>query len=153
MLARVYLYTMDWVGAEEQASSVINNAGLYSLLPDLNSVFLKNSLEAIWQLMPIQPGYNTGEGQTFISTDYPQYATLSQELLNAFEANDMRRTNWVDSVIVSNQTFYFPFKYKVKMSETLSEYSMVLRLAEQYLIRSEAKVHLNDISGAASDLN
>jgi starch-binding outer membrane protein, SusD/RagB family len=153
MLARVYLYLQDWTDAEEESSSVISNADLFALVPDLNSVFLKNSPEAIWQLMPVIPERNTNEGYMFILTDYPQTASLSQSLIDSFEVGDNRRIDWVDSVIVSSQTFYYPFKYKIQTGSDPEEYSMVLRLAEQYLIRAEARAHLNDIAGSISDLN
>jgi hypothetical protein len=153
MLARVYLYLQDWTHAEEESSAVIGNADLFALLPDLNGVFLKNSQEAIWQLMPVIPERNTNEGYMFILTDYPQTASLSQSLIDSFEVGDNRRNDWVDSVIVSGQTFYYPFKYKIQTGSDPEEYSMVLRLAEQYLIRAEARAHLNDITGSISDLN
>ncbi len=35
----------------------------------------------------------------------------------------------------------------------VSEYLMILRLAEQYLIRSEARAHQGNITGALTDLN
>jgi len=61
--------------------------------------------------------------------------------------------SWVDSITESGQTYYFPFKYKIQSGATLTEYSMVLRLAELYLIRAEARVYLNNLSGAEEDLN
>ncbi|MCY1542263.1 SusD family protein [compost metagenome] len=53
-------------------------------------------------------------------------------------------------------TYNYPFKYKVKSNATLAEYDVVLRLAEQYLIRSEARAGQNKLIGpnsASSDLN
>ncbi|HSZ33092.1 MAG TPA: RagB/SusD family nutrient uptake outer membrane protein [Puia sp.] len=153
MLARVYLYTGDWQDAETQATLVIENTTLYNLNTDLNTVFLKNSNEAIWQLMPVQPGYNTQEGETFILTGAPQNTALNPVLLAAFEAGDQRRINWIDSITINGQDFYFPFKYKIQTGWSLSEYSMVLRLAEQYLVRAEAELELNDLPSAEADLN
>lgn len=152
LLARAYLYTDDWANAEAQASMVISNS-LFSLVPNLNNVFLKNSTEAIWQLMPVVSPY-TPEGSIFISTTTPQYISLRPELLNAFEAGDKRRTSWVSSVTISANTFYFPFKYKIKSTTaTISEYYMVLRLAEQYLVRAEARAQQSNVVGAQADLN
>ncbi|WP_316930081.1 RagB/SusD family nutrient uptake outer membrane protein [Gillisia sp. Hel_I_29] len=50
---------------------------------------------------------------------------------------------------------YFPHKYKIRNSSDfpIVEYSMVFRLAEQYLIRAEAKFQQNDISAGLEDLN
>ncbi len=65
MLARVYLYTKQWSLAETEATQVLTNTR-YELLKDLNTVFLANSREAIWQLMPVNTanGRNTWEGFT-----------------------------------------------------------------------------------------
>ncbi|MCX2680974.1 RagB/SusD family nutrient uptake outer membrane protein [Galbibacter sp. EGI 63066] len=152
LLARVYLYIGDWAGAEAEANTVINNT-TYSLSADLNSVFLANSPEAIWQLLPIQPGFNTTEGRFYILTSTPTRQTLSDYTLNAFEAGDQRRANWIDSITVDENTYYYPYKYKVQSGATLTEYSMVLRLAEQYLIRAEARTQQNNLFGAQADLN
>ena len=162
LLARTYLYTKDYADAVLQADSVINNALLYSL-DTLNGVFLMNSTEAIWQLQPTNSQHNTEDGWLFIlpptgpSASYSPYPVyLSNDLLSTFELGDQRRTNWVDSVIVNSDTFYFPYKYKsATLGATLKEYQMVLRLGEQYLIRAEAEA--NGASGgtaaAIADLN
>jgi len=153
MMARVYLYTGRWKDAEGQATAVINESDQYAMVSDLNQVYLKNSNEAIWQLMPNAPGLNTNEGSVYILTSEPVYATLSPELVNAFEPGDLRLQNWVADTIIGLDTFYYSFKYKVKSSETLTEYSMVLRLAEQYLIRAEARINQDNLNGAMEDLN
>lgn len=160
LLARTYLYTGDYVNAEAAATAVINNSSLYGL-GTLDDVFLKNSREAIWQLQPVRAGTedNTGEGALFIlpdsgpnTVDYPVY--LSMNVVNSFEAGDQRRNNWVGSVTVGPDTYYFPFKYKIGRENTSTEeYIMVLRLAEQYLIRAEARAQQNNIPGAKDDLD
>jgi hypothetical protein len=73
--------------------------------------------------------------------------------LQAFEPGDLRRSEWVDSIIVGSNTYYYPFKYKIKSGSTLTEYSMVLRLGEQWLIRAEARAQQGDSAGARSDLD
>lgn len=168
MLARAYLYTGNWAGADSAATAVIGNSALYSLVPLANGVFNKNSQEAIWQIQPIITGQNTLDGALFLlpatgpSTSFPVY--LSSNLLNSFETGDLRRTNrnWVDSVKIGTPavTYYFPYKYKAGNFSAVNgifapptEYLMVLRLGEQYLIRSEARAQQNNLSGALSDLN
>ena len=153
LLARVYLYSNDWTKAEEQSSAVINNTS-FGLVTDLNNVFKKNSTEAIWQLMPVVPGNNTNEGSAFILTATPNNVAISTQLLAAFDSNDNRKKSWINSITVGPKTFYYPFKYKVQATGLpVTEYSMVLRLAEQYLIRAEARAQQNNITGAQSDLN
>ncbi|HLY68731.1 MAG TPA: RagB/SusD family nutrient uptake outer membrane protein [Puia sp.] len=151
LLARVYLFTNDWTDAEAASNAVISDP-LYSL-PALDSVFLANSAEAIWQFKPVLPNINTTEGNIFILTTTPQFVALSNQVLQAFEPEDLRRTDWVDSITVGTNTYYYPFKYKVKTGTTLTEYSMVLRLGEQYLIRAEARAKQGNVFGAQSDLN
>lgn len=153
LLARVYLFKEDWVDAETQATSVIDNSQ-YSLPGNLNDIFLKNSSEAIWQLMPVESYYNTAEGNQF--PILAPGAGLSNSLVNSFESGDQRRNNWIDSTIISGQAFYYPYKYKIGSitpGTPYEEYSMVLRLAEQFLIRAEARAKQNKITEAQSDLN
>jgi hypothetical protein len=150
----------DYVNAEAQATAVINNSSLYSL-SSLASTFKMNSSETIWSLQPVRSGTqaNTGDGALFILPSTGPNANindvyLSNSVITAFEAGDQRRSAWVDSVIVGNTIFYYAFKYKIgAINTTTQEYVMVLRLAEQYLIRAEARAQQNNINGAQSDLN
>jgi hypothetical protein len=155
LLARAYLYTGNWIPAEQEASKVLD-AGMYSLAPLLNNVFLKNSAEAIWQLPPVNTLWNTWEGRETIpssSSASPQYL-VTAALYNAFEINDQRKTSWIASRIYAAQTVYYPYKYKVYgQGAPVTEYYMLLRLAEQYLIRAEARAQQNNITGAQEDIN
>jgi starch-binding outer membrane protein, SusD/RagB family len=166
LLARVYLYMSDWGKAEEQASLVINNTNLYHLTTDLNQVFLANSSEAIWQLQQSNDlnSFNaTPEGALLIpgklnSNSYPPFAFINNQLLSAFEPGDQRRLKWIDSTLNNGVEYYFPYKYKIGNTQatvggTYSEYYMALRLAEQYLIRAEARIQQNKLSDAASDID
>jgi starch-binding outer membrane protein, SusD/RagB family len=166
LLARVYLYLADYgkdasnfVNAETQASEVINNSN-YSLSP-LNGVFLKNSSETIWQLQtPSNQNFDTQDGNNFILVGAPsngesQSVTISSQLMDSFEAGDQRKVNWIGSYSTTDNpplVYYFPYKYK---NNTLKnqEYTMVLRLAEQYLIRAEARAMQGNITGSLTDLN
>lgn len=160
LLARAYLYNHVYDSAEVEATAVINNAALYDTV-SLNGVFLKNSIEAIWQLQPVNTGMNTNDAWVFVlpssgptstSSLHPVY--LSQQLLASFESGDARRYNWVDSVNVNGATYYFPYKYKsATLYAPVTEYEMVLRLGEQYLIRAEARAMQNNFTEAQRDLN
>lgn len=158
LLARTYLYTQDYANAEITASEVINNTGLFSLT-SLNDVFKSNSREAIWQLQPIQTDMNTGEGAFFILTSagLSEYnpVHLSDTQLSSFEPGDLRGVdgNWINSVDVSGTTYHYAYKYKLGYGTTFgSEYFMIFRLGEQYLIRAEARAKLGNVSGAKDDL-
>ncbi|MGS2762143.1 RagB/SusD family nutrient uptake outer membrane protein [Sinomicrobium sp. M5D2P9] len=156
MLARVYLFTGDWIQAGTRATQVINNPA-YHLVPDLNKVFLANSEEAIWQLWPVERN-NTSEAAVFIpanETSRPTFVSLTWPLMDAFEENDYRKTYWTGEIVATTgETFHFPAKYKVRDANMPStEYAMVLRLAEQYLIRAEARAQQGNIPGALADIN
>jgi len=153
LLARVYMYMGEWQKAADESSNVISDP-TYAMVNVLNNVFLINSTETIWQLMPTSTTTNTWEGNTFIpaASTAPAYG-LTTSLVNAFPAADARKSNWTKSVVVGTTTHYYPNKYKVKTATTLTEYYVVLRLAEQYLIRAEAYAYLNKITEAKNDLN
>jgi len=154
LLARVYLYLKQWERAEAVATTVINS-GDFMLEDDLNVVFLAGSKEAIWQLQPSNSYYNTAEGNAFIPYDtasLPSFV-LQDSLVEAFEAGDMRKLKWVAKNTVNGITYYYPYKYKVQSSSTLTEYNIVIRLAELYLIRAEARVQLGLYPDALADLN
>lgn len=160
LLARVYLFTKDWSNAEFEASEIIDKSSLFNII-SLNDVFRKNSLETIWALQPVgaNENSNTGEGKLFVLPDtgpdniqYPIY--LSNNLVNSFESSDKRKADWIGNITVNNKTYYYPYKYKIgKVVSPTEEYIMVFRLAEQYLIRAEARAHQNNLIGAAEDLN
>ncbi|MCK9305170.1 MAG: RagB/SusD family nutrient uptake outer membrane protein [Bacteroidales bacterium] len=146
LLARAYLYKGDWPNAEIQATACIN-AGPYNLQTNLDNVFLKGSSEAVWQLS--NDKNNSGDAIAFISKTY---VALRQELLNSFEAGDKRRINWVKGI--TNTTNYITNKHKVASSSPITEYQMVFRLAEQYLIRAEARIQqTGKIADGIADLN
>ena len=161
LLARAYLYTTDYSDAESQADTVLGNSGLFAL-SSLNNAFLRASLgnnEAIWQLQPVNVGQNSPDASVWIipssgpdPVSYPFY--LNSDLINAFDSGDQRRVDWIDSVSVGAATYYYPFKYKVDSAGApLTEYTMVLRLGELYLIRAEARIQLGNLAGAMADIN
>ncbi|MES2328760.1 MAG: RagB/SusD family nutrient uptake outer membrane protein [Bacteroidota bacterium] len=166
LLARVYLYTGDWAGAEMQASTVINNTTLFSL-STLSNTFLKTSSgnnEAILQLQPVNTSgtsfFNSEDARLFVLSAAPagvnstHIVYLSPQLLSAFETGDARKTNWVTSYTDGTGTYSFPNKYKLALAgASVNEYQTVLRLGEQYLIRAEARAQQNNTSGAQGDLN
>ena len=85
-----------------------------------------------------------------------QTYALTESFLDSFEEGDLREASWTESISNADNTLtlFYAHKYKADFSQTESvEYSIVLRLAEQYLIRAEARAQLGNLSGAASDLN
>lgn len=154
LLARVYLYRGNWAEAANEASAVLNS-GVFLVPTDLDTVFLKDSPETIWQFKPSADGINTYEAQSFIFTaGPPPLVGLRAELISAFEPDDMRRSHWVGSIGAGSTAWYFARKYKQQTNTGSSEeYSVVLRAAELYLIRAEARARQGELTGAKDDLN
>jgi len=159
--AKVNLYLSNWQNAYNEADSVIRLSGCSLVQTGLNKVFLDGSTEAIWQIPGAQAfGSGVPDAVAFIpssSGSYPNYI-ITPFLLNAFEAGDQRLVNWTASKVRVvngvNQTQYYPYKYKNRLSSvTPAEDQMVLRLAEVYLIRAEAAAHLNNLTQALADVN
>lgn len=155
LLARVYLYNKSYAEAANTASAVINEESMYGLEPDVSKVFLLDSPETIWQLQAGDTGLNTLEASFFVfNSGPPSQVSLSSNLYNSFETADNRRSSWIKTVTNGTLTWYHPFKYKENNATPSSkEYSIVFRLAEQYLIRAEARAQQGDLIGAKEDLN
>lgn len=160
ILARAYLYTEDWAMAEAAADRVISEFG--SLESDLNKVFLNDASGTIWQFKPNAGGDNTNEGSFFIITEGVSVTiAMTDDLFFAFESGtifqpllDQRRALWVEAFSNSLGSWHHVFKYKERNNTgTSREYSIQLRLAEQYLIRAEARAYLDNIPGAQADIN
>jgi hypothetical protein len=156
LLAKVCLYLGQWKNAETYSSQVISSGG-FSLVQNPNNVFLKGSAEAILQFAPVINGLETMEGYYFVQSGVIPSYVITNTLLNSFEQGDLRFTDWLDSNEINGQAYYFPYKYKLGYdgwpNGGPSEYYMILRLGEQYLIRAEAEAELGDSTDAISDLN
>ncbi|WP_231424704.1 RagB/SusD family nutrient uptake outer membrane protein [Pedobacter sp. Leaf250] len=167
LLARVYLFTGNYQLAETNASEVIQQTALFSMTPTATmgtALFVKNSSESIWQLPQSVSATTqvTTEGASFIPAAN-NIASLNYDLrpsfLNLFGATDRRRTLWMSDLTISGTKYVVPFKFKYRtnaqaVTANVTESQIILRLAEQYLIRAEARARLNtNISGALSDLN
>lgn len=154
LLARVYLYAGQYEQAANQASALINQEDLFALSP-IEEVFLIGSKETIWQLQSPVDGQNTQEASLFIfQSAPPPLVALNPYLVNSFDFDDSRRSNWIKAVSDDTSTWYHPYKYKEQnFTSSSMEYSLVFRLAEQYLIRAEARAQQGDLIGAKEDLN
>lgn len=161
LLARVYLYLNDWANAEAQANAIINS-GVTFQLETPAAVFGKNSREMIWGLAPIS--FAVADAKDFLLDPgwapgaHAINATLSVSLVNSFEMNDARYTDWIGKSTAGTpaKDYYYPAKYKIRTSTTPNEYLVVFRLAEQYLVRAEARAQQDKITGsnsAESDVN
>ncbi len=156
LLARVYLFRQQWELAE-QAATVVINSGLYSLEASLTDVFLKESNEVIWQMAPStgNSAHTPAAGYLPINANdnsLPQFL-INENLYLSFDPSDRRRADWIG--IKSIGPHYYSIKYRVRSApmSSRSEYTVMLRLAEQFLIRAEARAELGQLTPAIDDLN
>lgn len=160
LLSRAYLYDKQFENAERMATEILAHSSLYDTVR-LSDVFSKNSKEAIWQIPPSVSGsaYFTPDGRNYIIATNTVNQYLTDYLLDAFDPEDLRKDSWIGTYLRTNvnppKPYYYPYKYKNGADNTIAatEYYTALRLAEQYLIRAEARFYLNNIAGAKQDLN
>ncbi len=155
LLSRVYLYLNDYQKALEEANILINS-GTYQIEANLDNVFLTSSKEIIYGLAIANVNRDTWEGYYFVpaaTTSLPAYV-FTNAFYDSFDTDDQRKHKWTRVNVNAGKSYPIPFKYKLNATVgTVKERYSVLRLAEQYLIRAEAKVRLNDLTGAESDVN
>lgn len=158
LLARVLLNTKDYLGAEAAATQVISKTDLFSSSIPLTSVFLKNSKETIWAFQVVKNNENTEEGDFYFlgqsGPDSGHPASVSTGLLNSFDNGDLRKESWINNVVFNSVDYPCIAKYKVLIGNSdVTEYPIILRIGEQYLIRSEARNNQGNSAGAVNDLN
>ncbi|OMP78573.1 RagB/SusD family nutrient uptake outer membrane protein [[Flexibacter] sp. ATCC 35208] len=151
LLARVYLYQKDYTNAVAYATKVIGATDVTYTLSDLSTTFKTSSAETILQFATYY-GYSSFGYRASSATTIPNYY-LYDSFLSEFETGDNRKTTWTDSLVSGGVTYRRVNKYKLGTATAGDEYNVVLRLAEQYLIRAEASAQLNDIATAQADLD
>lgn len=150
LLSRVYLYRQDWALSEEEAGKVIANTSMFSLEPDLVKVFRTTSPEAILQLW--SPTYPQDRTTFSVRSSGPLYGALRNDYVRSFEPGDKRWQVWGRTRLVNNVSYSYTLKY-LDFSVPPLDYTTLFRLAEQYLIRAEARVHQDKLAEAAADIN
>jgi starch-binding outer membrane protein, SusD/RagB family len=156
LLARAYLYSRSWVAAEQEASDIIAQEERYSI-PPLSGAFLEDSKEMIWGLENVNTTGVNEDAALLVLQHGPdqerQPVFLNERLLQAFEQADQRLTTWIGKDTILGTVYYYPHKYRLADDErSPTPYLAVLRFGEVLLIRAEAKVYMNDFSGAWADL-
>lgn len=164
LLARVSLYRTNWEEAEKLSTEIISASDLFSLV-SADKIFTPSNREAIWQLKQQNLQTNlfaSPEGILFIprikNSNISPTVYLYQTFMDQFQLGDERKGVWIDSTVLTTTklAYYYPFKYKVGNGQTgsaFTEYHTVMRLAEQYLVRAEARLNMMQTDAAIDDLN
>ncbi|MBO9676352.1 MAG: RagB/SusD family nutrient uptake outer membrane protein [Sphingobacteriaceae bacterium] len=152
LLAKVYMVQNRWSDAESLLTDIVQSP-LYSFENDLSKVFLKSGSHILWQLKPKNPGDATKEATTYYFTGAaPDRYNLTANLVAAFSSADQRKQKWMATVTVGANTWYRSDKYKNRTSNT-TEYSVIFRLEEVYLLLAEDLAKQNKITQALPYVN
>ena len=153
LLSRVYLYMGKWSEAEAEASKVIGQTSMYSLVKEnLSDVFLKGSQETILEFYTNFNGRPYQNNYTLLTPNTIPNFALRSDLLQSFESGDLRNSEWIGSMPYNGNTYYYATKYKSEPNAN-TEHQVFLRLSELLLIRAESRAHQNNFSGAKLDID
>lgn len=154
--ARLYLYQQQWEKAEEYATLVINS-GKANLVKPYSAFYTgKLTQESILELVYDNSDRNSHATYWLTSSKGGRYewkpsASITQELRD--QAIGGTRSALIGSQVNNGKETVFGQKYtKVATGE---DGAFILRIAEQYLIRAEARLKKAspDLAGALADLN
>jgi len=137
MLAKVYMAEKRWNNAENLLKEIVTSS-LYQMEPDITKVFQKTGKHIIWQL---RPNNNLSLSQAsiyYFANSAPSTYALTSGLIGSFSNDDLRKQKWIASVVFNGITYYRAEKYKNRGGNNLTEYSIVFRLEEAYLLLAEA---------------
>ncbi len=154
--ARLYLYQQDWANAETYATQIINDAADYQLSSPFSSWFANNivaSPESIFELEFSAANPNTIRAEMQHPTRGGTYRfapnTNVVNLLRTPSIGGGRRA-LIDSVKQGTTVLWFGNLY---YRSPATDPAYILRLAELYLIRAEARAQQNNFTGSLSDIN
>jgi tetratricopeptide (TPR) repeat protein len=149
--ARLHLYRKQWADAESYATQVINNPK-FVLVKPYNAFFTApfQTSESVLEL-----AFSANDRNTFWNLWYPSSAggqfTLkpSDGLVNKLNNPAIGGTR--KSLIAGTGATVYGVLYNT--SGTSTDPAYLIRIAELYLIRAEARAQLNKLTEAAADLN
>lgn len=149
--ARLHLYRKQWADAESYATQVINNPK-FALVKPYNAFFTTpfQSTESVLEL-----AFSPNDRNTFWNLWYPssaggQYTLKPSEALIA-KLNNPAIGGSRKSLIAGTGNAVYGVLYNTAGTSTDPAY--LIRIAELYLIRAEARAQLNKLTEAAADLN
>ncbi|MBO9585069.1 MAG: RagB/SusD family nutrient uptake outer membrane protein [Flavobacterium sp.] len=163
LLSRVYLYKKDWKNAYDTANDIISNSGVVLTVsenyvaqweqPDLpiSEILLeftvrRNNEGNASLTMASAYGYTT-------NSNYGYYSA-SNDLIYLYESNDIRKQLFLTKsigTIVNLQLVPLNYNFTKKYQDNPGY--VAFRLSEQYLIRAEAAIGLNNVDQARTDIN
>lgn len=152
LLAKLKMNLGKWQEAELLCQTILQTSG-YTFQSDLSKGFLKSSPHIIWQLKPKNNNDPTKEATVYNFVSAPGAFVLNPDLISAFAANDLRRQYYFTAIPYGSQTNYKQTKYKITTATNTTEYSVIYRLEDVYLMMAETLVMQNRVSAAIPFIN
>ncbi|SMO72296.1 RagB/SusD domain-containing protein [Chryseobacterium rhizoplanae] len=152
LLAKVKMLLGKWTQAEVLLGAVMQSSD-YSFQHDITKVFQKNGSHIIWQLKPKNEGDATKEASLYNFSGIPTTYMLSTDLVNSFADSDLRKQAYLSKETAQGQVNYKSVKYKNLQGSNTTEYSVIYRLEEVYLMYAETLIHQNRVVEAIPYLN
>ncbi len=155
LLARVYLYKEDWSNAEAMATDVINS-GEFSLVSNANYYNLwttDNSSESIFEISMTEADNVGGGGLAglYLPEIFGDYLP-SNDVVSLYDTEDARLSTFEEDPLLIGE--FAPYRMIKYPDINGFDNVKVIRLAEMYLIRAEARAEIGtDIAGAQDDLD
>ncbi|WP_443943891.1 RagB/SusD family nutrient uptake outer membrane protein [Pedobacter sp. AW1-32] len=149
--ARLHLYRKQWADAENFASQVIGNTK-YSLVKPFRAFFTTpfQTAESVLEL-----AYSVNDRNSYWNLWYPsssggQFTLKPSDALVA-KLNNPAIGGTRNSLIAGSGSTVYGVLYNTTATSTDPSY--LIRIAELYLIRAEARAQQNKLSDALTDLN
>jgi hypothetical protein len=154
--ARLYLYTQQWALAEQYATQVISDVADYSLVTPYSAFFANNAVatnESVFELAYTVSNINNNSTWWLPPAlggrrEWAPNANLVALLNNP--AIGGNRSALIAQTVPPGNLWYGQLYYRKPIG---TDPAYVIRLAELYLIRSEARAEQGNLSGSLSDLN
>jgi len=149
--ARLHLYRKQWADAEKYATLVIDNTK-YSLVKPYKSFFTApfQSAESVFEL-----AYSVNDRNSYWNLWYPSSAggqfTLKPSDALVAKLNNPAIAGTRNALIAGSGATVYGVLYNT--TSTSTDPSYLIRIAELYLIRAEARAQQNNLTGSAGDLN
>lgn len=150
LLARVQLYNGNYSAAESHASTIINS-GNYALASDFVGMFAApGSSEDIFTLnRQVAEDFGSDNLGGIYHPDVYGDIRVTTDLIDLYEADDAR----LGVIYQHTDGEYYQSKFSGQDGVVGLHSPKLLRLAEMYLIRAEARVQSGNAAGALEDLN
>lgn len=149
--ARLHLYRSQWADAESYATKVISNTK-YSLVKPYKTFFTApfQTSESVFEL-----AYSVNDKNSYWNLWYPSSAggqfTLKPSDVLIAKLNNPAAGGTRNTLVAGSGATVYGVLYNT--TSTSSDPSYVIRIAELYLIRAEARAKQNKLADAAADLN